>query len=273
MFSTSAKRRPKAAICEFPHRRLIHTSDLHLDDLSNRRHRGLALVVDLAVRESADAILIAGDFFDSNRVSDAVVDFAIRELGRFNGPTIIVAGNHDCLTEDSVYNRHTLWDSAPRVHVMRTAGGETLELKHLGLSIWGQSLTSYGGDMEPFAAMPNMPTDNQWHIAIGHGYAMPPNGRDWASFQISSCDLEKSQRHYVALGDCHAYRCISDEPVKAYYSGAPSSGSHTVAVVDLVSAQCVDVSAHSLRVRYTDEHAEMTGHQTGHTEPGCPGLS
>jgi DNA repair exonuclease SbcCD nuclease subunit len=257
MSPTNTKRRPEPQGGKFPQRRLIHTSDLHLEDLSIRRHRGLQFVVDLAINENADAILVAGDFFDSNRVSDAVVDFAIGQLGRFKGPTIVVAGNHDCLCEDSVYNRRGFWDSSPRIHVMRTAGGETLELRHLGLSVWGQSLTSYGGDMEPFGTMPNVPTDDQWHIAIGHGYVRPANGRDWASFQISSAELKECQRHYVALGDSHAYRRISDEPVKAYYSGAPSSGTHTVSLIDLISPEDIRVSAQSLRARYEGQQADF----------------
>ena len=42
-----------------------------------------------------DLLLIAGDLFDHNRVSDETVEFARRELDRLRSAVVILPGNHD----------------------------------------------------------------------------------------------------------------------------------------------------------------------------------
>jgi DNA repair exonuclease SbcCD nuclease subunit len=90
-----------------------------------------------------------------------------------------------------------------------------------------------------------------WHVGMAHGYFMPAHGRAYASFRLSPADLDRSGCDYVALGDWHAFRCVATQPVKAYYSGAPSSGTHTAAVVDLLAdPKRVEVSKRTLRHAY-----------------------
>ena len=72
---------------------ILHTADVHLDldgYISDARtpstrhinHRAFSSVIDLAIQEDVDLLLIAGDLFDSNRPRRDVVDFAIQELRR-----------------------------------------------------------------------------------------------------------------------------------------------------------------------------------------------
>jgi DNA repair exonuclease SbcCD nuclease subunit len=232
--------------------RLVHTSDLHLEEAGDRRCRGLGFVVDLALELKADALLIAGDFFDSNRIKDEVVSFAVGQLARFGGDVIVVAGNHDCVIAESVYHRREIWERAPNAHVFRTGGGETVVLEDLGLTVWGKSLATYGDGEGALVGIPPIRAgDEHWQVAVGHGYFQPSDGRTWASFPMTAEQIAASGRHYIALGDDHAFRCVADDPVIAYYSGAPSSGTHTVAVIDLDGETGeVTVAKHSLRERY-----------------------
>lgn len=227
-------------------RRLLHTSDLHLELLNDRGCRSLDMVVDIAIMTNVDLVIIAGDFFDSNRVKDDVVSFAKEHLQRVSVDTVILPGNHDCLVPDSVYNRVKLWNGATNVRVLRALEGETLALPHLGISVWGKPLASYGGDAGPLAGMPQPQRDGQWHIAVAHGYFMGPQARSWASFHVTTEEIIASYRDYVALGDSHAFSCVNNEPVKAYYPGSPSSGTETVAIVDLVEGTGTQVTCYSL---------------------------
>lgn len=229
-----------------PRRRILHTSDLHLEKLNDLGCQSLDMVVDLGIMTGVDLVLICGDFFDSNRVSDDVVRFAVEHLKRVSVDTVIVAGNHDCLVPDSVYNRAGLWKDAANVRIPRRVEGETLELPHLGISLWGKSLDTYGDGEAPLAGVPKPQEDGQWHIAAVHGYFLGPQGRPWASFQITTEEIIASCRDYIALGDSHAFACVNSEPVKAYYSGSPSSGTGTVAIVDLDETEGVQVTAYSL---------------------------
>ena len=233
-----------------PDVRLAHSSDLHLDELGDRRCQGLTHVVDFALEQEAHALLIAGDFFDTNRVRLEVIEFAVEELLRFGGPVVVAAGNHDCLVEDSVYNRGP-WPEAKNIHILREPSGHSIALDDLRMDVWGKPLMTYGDGEGPLEGIRRTRRNGRWQVAIGHGYHPPPEGRDWASFQITTEQIEKSGRHYIALGDSHAFRCVSEGPITAYYSGAPSAGTHTVALVHLNGAAGqARVERHSLRDRY-----------------------
>lgn len=228
-------------------RRVLHTSDLHLEWLDDKGCRSLKLVADLAIKNKADLVIVAGDFFDSNRVSDNVVRFAVEQLRRLSVDVVILPGNHDCLVPDSVYSRGDLWSGAPMVRIFRAGEGETIAPPDLGISVWGKPLTSYGGETRPLAGMPEPQRDGQWHIAVAHGYFLDPQGRSWASFPITVDDIATSRRDYIALGDSHAFRCVYSREVEAYYCGSPSSGTETVAIVDLEEGTGVEVSCYSLK--------------------------
>ena len=110
---------------------------------------------------------------------------------------------------------------------------------------------SYGDGEGPLERMPKPRRKSHWHVAIAHGYYQPPEARTWASFPMTAEQIAGSGRHYIALGDSHAFHSVSSGDVTAYYSGAPSSGTHTVALVRFDgSTESVTVEEHSLRDRY-----------------------
>src|SRR5712692_6992273 len=88
--------------------RLLHTADIHLDSDGcgnaaeqaahrERERRIFRRIVECALTERVDLLLIAGDLFDHNRVPDETVEFARRELDRLRSPVVVLPGNHDCL--------------------------------------------------------------------------------------------------------------------------------------------------------------------------------
>lgn len=84
--------------------RLLHTSDWHLGrtfhghSLLAEQQTVLDAVVDLAVAEGVDAVLVAGDLYDRAVPSPETVQTASRilaRLGRAGIPVVVIAGNHD----------------------------------------------------------------------------------------------------------------------------------------------------------------------------------
>ncbi|MFT5222129.1 MAG: exonuclease SbcD [Glaciecola sp.] len=84
--------------------RLLHTSDWHVGRTIRGRtrvdeHRAvLAEICDVAQRESVDAVLVAGDLFDTGAPtaeSEKVVWRALRALSETVEHVVLVAGNHD----------------------------------------------------------------------------------------------------------------------------------------------------------------------------------
>src|ERR1700691_2584981 len=88
---------------------VVHSSDLHVDhDYTARLHggdgaAGLACVLDAARRASADAVILAGDTFDSDRVPQSLVERAAAMIAAAQLPVVILPGNHDPAVSDAVY--------------------------------------------------------------------------------------------------------------------------------------------------------------------------
>src|SRR5690606_715273 len=128
-------------------------SDLHLSAETAGLTAGvdeleaLRQVLATAQHARADVVLLAGDIFDHNRQPLALLDRAARLLAEAGRPVVILPGNHDPLTPESVYRRGGLADPA-NVHVLGLSGGDAVVFEPLGLEIWGRPHCDYG-DMSP----------------------------------------------------------------------------------------------------------------------------
>ncbi len=227
-------------------RRVLHTSDLHLEKLGDRACHSLEALVNLAIKTKVDLVIIAGDLFDHNRVNESLINFVVEQLQRLPMYVAILPGNHDCLNSDSVYHRVEVWQDANNIRVFQAPQGETLTLP--GLSLWGKSITSYeyDDDPRPLAGIPHPQRDGRWHIAVAHGYYVhsepePPIPPD---LYITHEEIITSGQDYIALGHSVSFRCVCDEPVKAYYSGSPawSFQHNTVNIVDFMDEAGVQVT-------------------------------
>src|SRR6185437_3861384 len=91
--------------------RLVHSSDLHVDDdriaslHGGDGTGGLAAVIAPAHRLGADLPLLAGDTFDNHMVSADTIARAGRLLADSGLPVVVLPGNHEPATADSVYAR------------------------------------------------------------------------------------------------------------------------------------------------------------------------
>ena len=87
--------------------RLIHTSDTHLGDPAGhpRAEDVLASVVCAVARLGGDMLLLAGDVFDNERVSDEVVAWFVAQMASVDVPVVVLPGNHDLAHQTSVYRR------------------------------------------------------------------------------------------------------------------------------------------------------------------------
>jgi DNA repair exonuclease SbcCD nuclease subunit len=132
-----------------PRIRLLHTSDLHLGtdvDAYGPAWHGveclcaIEIVAQAAIEAECDLLLIAGDLFDSNRVSDRLVGGLVRILSDLPLETVIVPGNHDAYDETSVYHRFERHTPSRTIQVMHDPDGRWAEFPQLGLSVWGRPI-------------------------------------------------------------------------------------------------------------------------------------
>lgn len=207
---------------------MLHTSDLHLLMLNDHGCRAFTAVIDLAIKERVDLLLIAGDFFDQNRIEDNVLDFVKEQFSRVSIPIVILPGNHDCLVDDSVYHKNH-WQDCPNAHIFRSNQGETLNLSGLNISIWGKPIDTYS-DVRPFAGIPHPEVNGNWNIAAAHGLVVKQMPHHTRSYIITEDEINGTKWDYIALGHMIVYEHVWNNP-PTYYSGSATE-KDTLALVD-----------------------------------------
>ena len=226
-------------------RRILHTSDLHLESFDSRDYYNFEAVVNLAVDIKPDLVLIAGDLFDSYKVDEHLARLVAKQLTHLPMHVVILPGNHDCLVPGSVYQEMDYWKIADNVRIFTVLEGETLVFPDLGISIWGKPIAFYDENFLPLGDIPQRQNQEQWNVAVAHGYYVDSEPPAFPSLNIRHEEIAASGQDYIALGHVPVFRCACNEPVKAYYSGSPSV-SGTVAIVDLVDKEEVQITCHSL---------------------------
>ena len=202
--------------------RLIHTSDTHFGDPTGhpRADEVLESVVGAVERLGGDALLLAGDVFDNERVSDDVVEWFVAQMAKLEVPVVVLPGNHDLAHRTSVYRRAPFENAPDNLRVIRDPEGETLDFPELSMELWGRAMLSHTPDFRPLDGMPE-PTEGQWLVAMAHGHFHFENDRDQRSSPIYPEDVAASACHYLALGHWDRHADVSRSDTTAVYSGCP----------------------------------------------------
>ena len=187
--------------------KFLHAADLHVDapfsalspeQAAARRQEQRALLTELAEAantHACDAVLLAGDLFDSAGASDETLLALRRALASIRAPVFISPGNHDCLLPGSAY----LTESWPEnVHIFKTDSIEAVELPEKNLRVYGAGFTARYEKplLEGFRAK----DDGMTNVMVVHGNptqaASPYNA-------ITPAQLAASALRYLALGHIH----------------------------------------------------------------------
>ena len=202
--------------------------------------RGFDAVLETVRQAPADALLIAGDLFDSGSVPPGTVAHVFRSLASLERPVVLLPGNHDTLLTSS--SLATLQVPA-NLHVLQEPEGELITLLSLGLSVWGRPVYNHEPAFHPLAGIDPRPKQG-WYIAMAHGLVQDGNTEPGRSSPIAPAELAKADCDYIALGHVHQFRDTTQGRTPAFYSGAPSGTTqHTAALVTLDPAKGVSVQA------------------------------
>jgi DNA repair exonuclease SbcCD nuclease subunit len=167
-------------------------------------------------------MLIAGDLFDHNRVTDEAVEFVRGELARLRRPVVIMPGNHDVLQSNAIYDRHDFTAGASHVHLIRRLDGEAVELPELDAIVWGRAMEEHEPGFQPLANIPGRDA-RRWCLGMGHGFFYPDRQRPDRSSPIFADEIRDTGWDYLALGHQHVQTNVSQGDVTAYYAGAPGT--------------------------------------------------
>ena len=205
--------------------KFIHCADLHLDspfkskshlapsifeDVQNSAYESFKKIVDTALKEEVDFVLIVGDLFDSeNRTLRAEV-FLKEQFKRLEKEQIFVYvshGNHDPLTEKITNDwpdNVSVFSNRVETYQAITKDGETIFIH--GFSY--QHDTSYENKIDEF---PSSQGKKGIHIGMLHGTYSKSSTKDrYTEFILE--DLNQKLYHYWALGHIHERQELSDMP-------------------------------------------------------------
>ncbi|WP_223700810.1 metallophosphoesterase family protein [Sutcliffiella deserti] len=209
--------------------RFIHAADLHLDSpfkglnyLPNELFErvrastfdAFTRVVDVALEERVDFLLLAGDLFDLEQRS-LLAQAKLREeflrLAKFDIPVYVIHGNHDYITE-----RQQRFRYPDNVHIF----GETVAAVPFikngipAANIYGFSYSTrhiLHNRTSEYQKQDNVP----YHIGLLHGNLSGREDHDpYAPFSIS--DLLAKDFQYWALGHIHKREILHPEPPIVY---------------------------------------------------------
>jgi DNA repair exonuclease SbcCD nuclease subunit len=208
---------------------VVHSSDLHIDhDYTARLHggdgaAGLACVLGAARGIAADAVILAGDTFDSHRVPQNLVARAASLMAAAALPIVILPGNHDPAVDDGIYRTGAL-AAVDGLHILGVTDDRSVIFESLSLEVWGRAHPDYD-DMIPFDPQRQPPARRtRWQIAMAHGHYEPAPDRSIGprpSWLISDAEIAATGADYVALGHWNRAVRVGNGAVPAYYSGSP----------------------------------------------------
>lgn len=205
--------------------RIVHSSDLHVSEgFTEPVHNGdgtagLRVVLAAARAAKADVAILAGDTFEHNRLSAALLERAAALLADAGLPVVILPGNHDPAIAESVFHRGI---AAPaNVHVIGVTAEAAVSFPDLALEVWGNAHRDYS-DMAPLAAP--QPRRSFWQIAVAHGHYAPIADRSTAlrpGWLMGDDEIAATGADYVALGHWNRHMRVGGNAIAAYYSGSP----------------------------------------------------
>lgn len=200
--------------------KFIHAADIHLDSplvglsayqdapaelLRLATRSAFENLVDEAIVEEVDFMVIAGDLYDGPWRDFNTGLFFVREMGRLNSagiPVYLLMGNHDA--ESEMTKRLVL---PPNVHKFDAKKAQTYRIDALRVALHGRSFKD-AATTENLAATYPAPVEGWFNVGVLHtaleGSTVHPN---YAPCSIA--ELQSKGYQYWALGHVHEHRIIS----------------------------------------------------------------
>ncbi len=257
--------------------RFIHAADPHLDSplqglethegapvgrLRGATRRAFENLVELAIGESVDCVLIAGDVYDGDWKDYSTGLFFHRQMVRLRErgiPVYLIAGNHDAASVIS--KRLSLPDN---VQVFSTRTAESRELA-------GKPVVIHGRGFPNRQVPENLAKDyppavrGKFNVGLLHTSLTGKPGHDTYA-PCSEADLREKGYGYWALGHVHQPEIIGRDPWIVYAGNGQGRhiretgprGCRLVTVNDLLQVESVEWRTLDV-LRWAELRVDLTG--------------
>ncbi|MCJ7604046.1 MAG: DNA repair exonuclease [Desulfobulbaceae bacterium] len=203
--------------------KFLHTADIHLDsplkglesyedapveEIRGASRRAFDNLIDFAIEEEVDFILIAGDLYDGDWKDYNTGLFFVNRMGRLNRAGIrvfIVSGNHDAASHTT--KALPLPDNVIHFSAKKT---ETKLLDELGVAIHGRSYPTRAVS-ENLASLYPAKYAGYFNIGLLHTALTGREGHEpYAPCSVD--DLRAMGYDYWALGHVHQLEVVARDP-------------------------------------------------------------
>jgi len=214
--------------------RILHTADLQIGKpyrwiadpqkqarLQRERVEVVSRIGDVARREAVDALLVAGDLFDSSTVPASEVLEVMELIGAMPCPVLVIPGNHDHGGAGGIWRREDLLrrmrERAPNLELLTRREPTS----RAGLTLLPCPLLRRHDSVGPMRWLDEL----DWReldplaprVLIAHGSVQGfGSGTDVNALQLEQ--LPAAEIDYIALGDWHGLMQVQ---TKAWYCGTP----------------------------------------------------
>lgn len=215
--------------------RFLHTADLQIGmtassvgklakQLQDARVESLKTLLQVAAEKQVNFVIIAGDLFETNQVSQKYRQLVAQALENAKPLRVfILPGNHDYYGPNSVYTKEEF--SRIGLHVQVLSERRPVLLPDLDLVLYPSPCMETRSHDSPARGIVRQ-TGARFHVAILHGSVPSIIGRTSEEdeyFPMSVDELENLGMDYIALGHWHS---LYPDPVATpdsqfFYSGAP----------------------------------------------------
>lgn len=217
--------------------RILHTSDIHIGKAFEQfgdfgKHLRTQIketcrgVFNLAGAERVDAVLLAGDVFESDRIAQTDLRFFMEMVTSVRPtPVFFLPGTwtHDSFHQKHIYrSRYFLQDKPENLTVFTREGVESFTVDSGQLAVHGRAVLPDSGN--PLDGIKPDPTASS-NVALLHtGVLLPqipetPGGCLLKREHVAACGLD-----YIAMGEWHRFRRhFEDLKAVVQYSGSPET--------------------------------------------------
>jgi DNA repair protein SbcD/Mre11 len=203
--------------------KFLHAADIHLDspltgleryegapveEIRGATRRAFENMVQLAIKEAVDFVLIAGDLYDGDWKDAGTGLYFVKQMARLREariPVFLIAGNHDAA------NKMT-WELRfpDNVKYFSHRRSETVKLASPGVAIHGQSYSN-GDVTENLAEEYPKPVRDSFNIGVLHTCVAGAVGHaPYAPCTVAQ--LAGKGYQYWALGHVHTAQALCEDP-------------------------------------------------------------
>lgn len=259
--------------------RFLHAADIHLDSalkglahyqgapesvVKHATRTALERMVDLALQQEVDFVVIAGDLYDGAWPDQSTGLYFSQQMSRLRGqsiPVFVIRGNHDAASR--VTDRLRLPENVTLLPPGQVSRCESDVLDRLGVVIYGHSYET-PAVMDSVIDQFPMAKPDQFTIGILHT-AVEGNQQHQRYAPCSIGDLTSRGYDYWALGHVHQRQWLSSDPPIVFSGNLQGrhireTGAKGCYVVDVDETRKCHTTFHSTDlVRWLDLELVLSG--------------